>query len=163
MDRGHYDNLNLTVAQHPSETVERMVARILAFCLNAQEQLSFTEGLSTVNQPDIWLRSLDDQLLLWIDVGEPSAERIKKAARLSGAVKVYSFNSKSEAWWRHESPAFKKMDAAVFQFPWAAVQKLATFVQRTMDWSVTISDGAAFVATENGEIEITPLLIQEAH
>ena len=94
-DRNYFDTLQLTVAQHPSETLERMMARVLAFCINAQEHLVFTKGLSAVEEPDIWARTLDDRLSLWIDVGEPSVDRIRKAITLSPAVKVYSFNSKS--------------------------------------------------------------------
>jgi len=79
-DRDYYDTLTLTVAQHPSETLERMMARVLAFCLNAQEYLVFTKGLCAVEEPDIWARTLDDRLSLWIDVGEPTVDRIKKQA-----------------------------------------------------------------------------------
>lgn len=79
LNRNYYDTLNLTVAQHPSETTERMMARVLAFCINAQEHLDFTRGLSTVEEPDIWARTLDDQISLWIDVGEPAVDRIKKS------------------------------------------------------------------------------------
>jgi len=64
LNRNYYDSLNLTVAQHPSENTERMMMRVLAFCLNAQEQLTFTKGLSAIEEPDLWVRSLDDQLLL---------------------------------------------------------------------------------------------------
>ena len=39
--REHYDTLDLTVALHPSETIERMLARVLAYCVNAQPQLAF--------------------------------------------------------------------------------------------------------------------------
>lgn len=53
MNRDHYDTLNLTVALHPSETEERMMARVLAYCLNAHPQLQFTKGISTANEPDI--------------------------------------------------------------------------------------------------------------
>ena len=98
IDQNHYDTLNLTVAQHPSETTERMMVRILVFCINARERLEFTKGLSAVDEPDIWARSLDDQLMLWIDVGEPSIDRIKKASRIAKEVKVYSFNRKSKPW-----------------------------------------------------------------
>jgi uncharacterized protein YaeQ len=65
-----------------------MMVRILVFCINAQEHLEFTKGLSAVDEPDIWARSLDDQLLLWIDVGEPAPDRIKKASRIAKEVKV---------------------------------------------------------------------------
>ena len=99
LERNYYDNLSLTVALHPSETPERMMARVLAFCINAQAGLAFTKGLSEVEEPDLWVRTLDEQTSLWIDVGEPSPERVKKATRLARAVKIYSFNTKSEAWW----------------------------------------------------------------
>src|SRR5690554_7622470 len=98
-NREFYDTANLTVALHPSETLERMMARVMAYCLNAQENMSFTKGLSSIEEPDIWAKTLDDQTKLWIDVGEPAPERIKKSSRLAAQVKVYSFNSKSNTWW----------------------------------------------------------------
>ena len=100
LDNNNYDTLNLTLAQHPSETLERMMTRVLAFCMNTQEHLSFTKGLSDIDQPDIWARTLDDQIFLWIDVGEPSFDRIKKSTRLARNVKVYCFNSKADVWWK---------------------------------------------------------------
>ncbi|MDG2273895.1 MAG: YaeQ family protein, partial [Halioglobus sp.] len=33
-DRNCYESLSLTVAKHPSETLERMMVRLLAYCLN---------------------------------------------------------------------------------------------------------------------------------
>lgn len=83
MNRDHYDSLNLTIAQHPSENTERMMARVLAFCLNAREGLVFTKGLSEVDEPDIWVREYDDSVSLWIDAGEPDADRMKKKQRVS--------------------------------------------------------------------------------
>lgn len=72
----HYESLHLTVAQHPSETIERMLVRLLAYCSNAQEFLNISKGLCAVDEPDLWVKTLDDQMTLWIDVGEPSPERI---------------------------------------------------------------------------------------
>ena len=88
INRNYYDTLNLTIAQHPSETLERMMVRVLAFCINAQENLVFTKGLSAVEEPDIWARTLDDKISLWIELGEPAVDRIKKATRLAPAVKI---------------------------------------------------------------------------
>jgi len=82
IDRNHYDSLNLTVAQHPSETTERMMVLILVFCINAREGLEFTKGLSAVDEPDIWARSLDDQLLLWIGSAEESTPHASGQRRL---------------------------------------------------------------------------------
>ncbi len=69
IDKNHYDNFDLTIAQHPSESRERMMARVLAYCINARKNVSFTKGLSAVEEPDIWAKTLDNQLSLWIDIG----------------------------------------------------------------------------------------------
>lgn len=155
MNRDVYDTVNLTVAMHPSENLERMMSRVLAYCLNAQEFLEFTKGLSAIEEPDIWLRTLDDQLMLWIDIGEPAADRIKKATRLARAVKVYSFNSKSDVWWEQSKGKISSLKADVIRFDYREIQKLAGLVKRTMEMSVTISGDSAFFATELGECEVS--------
>jgi uncharacterized protein YaeQ len=142
--------------------MERMMARVLAFCLNAQEYLVFTKGLGAVEEPDIWARTLDDRISLWIDVGEPAAERIKKATRLAAAVKVYTFNSKSETWWAQERARFAELPVEVCQLPWPSIQALAALVRRTMDLSVTITGGTAYVATEGGDCAVSCLELQGA-
>ena len=160
LDRDYYDSLALTIARHPSETLERMMARVLAYCLNAQEHLAFTRGLCAVDEPDIWVRALDGQIALWIDVGEPSVERIKKATRLSPLVRIYSFNSKSAVWWEQCQARFNQLAASVFRFQWEGVQEMAALVQRTMDVSVTITGDSAYVAAEAGECEVSWVPLQ---
>jgi uncharacterized protein YaeQ len=160
IDRHHYDNLNLTVAQHPSETLERMMARVLAFCINAQEFLEFTKGISVAEEPDIWARTLDDRISLWIDVGEPAYDRIKKATRISDSVKVYSFNAKSDAWWDMSREKFKGISAAFYRFQWPNIQALAMLVKRTMDISVTITGDSAYISTSSGECEVSWIPLQ---
>lgn len=161
LNSDYYDTLNLTVALHPSETVERMMVRVLAYCLNAQEHLSFTKGLSEVEEPDIWVRSLDDQILLWVEVGEPSLDRIKKVCRHANAVKVYSFNSKADVWWEQSKGKFCQLNVSVYQYDWEEVQLLAALVQRTMDMSISFTGDTAYVATESGECEVNCKVLQE--
>ncbi|MGB5326356.1 MAG: YaeQ family protein [Pseudomonadales bacterium] len=178
VDEGFYDTLNLTVAQHPSETTERMIARVLAYVLNVAEvtsaaikatagvELLFTAGLSTPDEPDICARSLDNQLLCWIDVGEPAFERIKKATRLTSAnaiakpVRIYSFNSKSGVWWRQEKENFASLPASVYQLQWPSIQAVAALVERTMVWSISISDATLYIAADSGSAEIPVLHLQ---
>jgi len=130
------------------------MVRVLAYCINAQEGLEFTKGLSAVDEPDIWARSLDDQLMLWIDVGEPSVDRIKKASRIARQVKVYCFNRKSKPWWDAGRAKFTRMNASFYRFEWESIQALAALHQRTMQLSVTITGNSAFIATELGECEV---------
>jgi uncharacterized protein YaeQ len=155
IDRDYYDTLNLTIAQHPSETLERMMARVLAFCINAQEHLVFTQGVCAAEEPDIWARTLDNQISLWIEVGEPAVDKIRKATRLSQTVKVYSFNSKSNTWWAQGRAKINELTASVFQFQWARIQALAAMVKRTMDLSVTITDDTAYITAEDGACEVS--------
>jgi uncharacterized protein YaeQ len=170
LNRNYYDSLNLTVALHPSETYERMMARVLAYCLNVrdevglstQEQLSFTKGLSEIEEPDMWVRSLDEQTLLWVELGEPAFERVKKASRIAKHVKVYSFNSKSVTWWRQCQEQFSQLDVSVFQFDPGAIQALARLVERGMNMSVTITGDSAFIAAEQGEVEVLWQVLQLA-
>lgn len=161
LDRSYFQPLSLTIAKHPSETLERMMVRVLAFCINAEERLEFTKGLSEPDLPDICLRSLDDRMELWIDVGEPVAERIKKATRVANAVRVYSFNSKSSAWWKLEGAKFSGLNAELFQIPWESAKNLAKLIQRTMDFSVTISGDTAYFSAENGDCEVSWLKLNQ--
>lgn len=160
INRNYYDTLNLTVAQHPSETPERMMVRVLAYCLHVDEFIEFTKGLSTPESPDIWSRSLDGQTQLWIEVGEPAPEKLKKASRNARDVWVYSFNTKSAVWWSQEKQKIGNLRLGVRQFIWSEIANLTAMLQRTMDISITLSDNSIFIATEQGECDITWVTLQ---
>ncbi len=160
LERNYYDTLNLTVALHPSETPERMMARVMAYCINAQEGLSFGKGLSDSEEPDLWLRSMDEQTLLSIDVGEPSFDRVKKLSRQAKHAKIYSFNSKSDVWWDQGKSKFGTLDADVYRIDHNNIQQLSQLISRTMDLSVTITGQSAYVAGDNGEVEVHWDLLQ---
>jgi len=160
LERNYYDSLNLTIALHPSETIERMVARVLAFCLNADQNPAFTKA---VDEPDIWLKTLDGNVDLWIDVGEPAVDRIKKASRQSKKVIVYSFNSKSNVWWEQSKSKLVFDNVEVVRFNADSIIELSAFVERTSEWSITITGQTAFVATAKGEVEVSwDMLTQHA-
>ena len=160
LNRDYYDTLNLTIAQHPSETLERMMVRVLAYCLNAQEDLAFSKGISAPDEPDIWAHTLDGHVDLWIDVGEPQFERIKKATRVAVAVKVYCFISKSGVWWKQGQEKMNELAVSVFQFEQESIQSLVKLVQRSMDLSITITEDSAFVTAEGGECNVSWVPLQ---
>ncbi len=161
LDRNYYDTLNLTIAQHPSETLERMVTRIMAFCINAQPELVFTKGLSDVTEPDLWVRTMDDNTSLWVEVGEPEVERIKKSTRKANEVKVYSFNQKSNHWWEQNHTKFSFLDIDVVRFQYEQIQRLASLVERSIEWSLTITGQSAFVVSNTDSIDITWETLQQ--
>ncbi len=81
IDRGRYETLQATVAQDPSETEERLVARLLASAVFNEDDLTFTKGLCATDEPDLWVKGGDGRVRLWVEVGLPDAERIVKASR----------------------------------------------------------------------------------
>ena len=155
LDNDKYHTLNLTLAQHPSETIERMMVRLLVYCLNATESLAFAKGLSSIEEPDIWEKTLDNQIALWIEVGEPDPERLRKATHLADRVMVYCFNTKSDVWWQQSAKKIVALDAEVIQFAWPDIVSLSALVERTMNFSVTVTGNSAFIATAKGECEVS--------
>ena len=80
MDRNYYGDHGFTIARHPSETDERMMTRVLAFALHADDALAFGRGLSTSDEPDLWRKDLTGAIELWIEVGLPEVKRLRRAA-----------------------------------------------------------------------------------
>lgn len=154
-NRDYYDSLSCTIALHPSETVSRMVARVMAFCLNASPELVFTKGISTIEEPDLWQKALDGTIDHWIEVGEPSVDRIKKATRLAKEVQVYTFNSKSDVWWNQSKSKLAPLKATIHQFDEKSIEALASSVQRGMELSVMITGNSLFVDSNEGSYEVT--------
>ena len=90
MDRGVFETLSLRVARHPSETVEYMVVRVLAYCLEFQEGIELTEGVSSGDEPALLVRDLTGRTTAWIEVGMPDASRLHRGMKLAGRVAVYT-------------------------------------------------------------------------
>jgi uncharacterized protein YaeQ len=90
VDRSVYETLDLRLALHPSETMEYMVTRLLAYCLEYTEGIEFTKGLSDGDEPAIVVRDLTGRVTAWIEVGMPDAERLHRASKLAERVAVYT-------------------------------------------------------------------------
>src|SRR5919106_548276 len=90
MDRGVYETLDLRVARHPSETAEYMVVRVLAYCLEYQDGIELTEGVSSGDEPALVVRDLTGRMTAWIEVGMPDANRLHRGMKLAGRVAVYT-------------------------------------------------------------------------
>lgn len=88
-DRAVNETLTLRVAQHPSETPEYLVTRLLAYCLEYAEGIAFSKGLSDPDEPAISVRDLTGVLQTWIEIGSPDADRLHRAAKAAPNVAVY--------------------------------------------------------------------------
>lgn len=91
VDRGVYQELELRVARHPSETAEFMLTRLLAYCLEYEEGIAFSEGgVSSTEEPAVLVRDLTGRLTAWIEVGAPDADRVHRGSKLAERTAVYT-------------------------------------------------------------------------
>ena len=149
MDRNYYADHQLTLARHPSETDERMMVRLLAFALHANEKLSFTKGLCADEEPDLWLKSLTDEIELWIDVGLPDERRVRKACNRASQVYLYIYGGRSaDLWWQRHSQKLQRFaNLSVFEIPETTTKELTAHVQRSMKLQCTIQDGELYLSS----------------
>tara|TARA_B100000795_G_C22570013_1_gene349702 strand:- start:98 stop:652 length:555 start_codon:yes stop_codon:yes gene_type:complete len=140
MDRHYYEQHSLTLAQHPSETDLRLMVRLLVFALYASDSLSFTKGLSTDDVPDLWQKSLTDDIELWIELGLPSEKRLKKASGRSQQVIVYTYGS-ADIWWKQIQPQLARFkNISVYHLDTEITDILQSMKQRNLDIQVSIQD-----------------------
>ncbi len=110
MDRHYYETHTLTLARHPSETDERMMARLLAFCLFADPGLAFTKGLCADDEPDLWQLSLSGEIERWIEVGQPDERRLRKASGRAREVVVLNYSGRAaEIWWQQNGAGLRRL------------------------------------------------------
>jgi uncharacterized protein YaeQ len=157
MDRGYYAPHNMTIALHPSETEERMMVRLVAFILNAHEHLQFSKGLSSEDEPDVWQKSLTDDIELWIDVGMPDEKRIRKASNRSVLALIYTYGGRNAMWWsqiKNKLTRFKNIK--IINLPKADTDQLAPLIKRSMQLQISIQDGQIWLSDEQHTAHITP-------
>jgi uncharacterized protein YaeQ len=90
VDRGVYETLVIRAALHPSETPEFLWTRVLAYCLEYEEGISFSKGVCEGDEPAVWIRDPAGRVKAWIEVGAPDAARLHKAAKAADRVAVYT-------------------------------------------------------------------------
>ena len=90
VDRGVYEELALRVARHPSETEAFLMTRVLAYCLEYEEGIAFSEGISSTEEPAVLVRDLTGALTAWIEVGAPDADRLHYGSKLAERTVVYT-------------------------------------------------------------------------
>jgi uncharacterized protein YaeQ len=148
VDRGYYRDHALTLARHPSETDERMMVRLLAFALHADDALEFGRGLGTDSEPAMWRRDPTGVIEQWIDVGLPDERDVRKACGRAREVHVLAYGGRAvDLWWQSARDKLARQDQlAVRDVPIEASRALAQMAARSMRLQVTIQEAHVFVA-----------------
>lgn len=160
MDRHAYGTHLLTLAQHPSETDERLMVRVLAFALHADERLEFGRGLGSEEEPDLWRRDYTGDIEQWIDLGQPDESRVRKACGRARQVVLVNYGGRSaDLWWERVAPALARLkNLTVIDLSSDVVEQLAGLLQRSMRLNCMIQDGEVHLMGDTRELTLRPRL-----
>jgi uncharacterized protein YaeQ len=172
IDHGCYTDLQLTLARHPSETDERMMARLAALALNAHQvqdlcggdaRIGFGAGLSSPDEPDVLLRDFTGRARLWIEVGQPDDKPLAKACAKADRVLVYAYGAQADAWWRGIADKLARLPKlSVWRIPAAESRARAARAARGMRLQATVQEGMLTLSSDAGGVAITPQALQRA-
>ena len=163
MDRHVYGDHAVTIARHPSETDERMMMRLLAFALNVPADtnngaLEFAKDLWDTDEPALWQKDLTEQIVQWIDVGQPDEKRIMRASPRAARVAVYSYSASTPIWWSGiETRITRAANLTVWKIDAEQSQALAAMAQRTMQLQLSVQDGHVWVSNGTDTVEVVPV------
>jgi uncharacterized protein YaeQ len=148
MDRNHFELHTLTLAQHPSETAERMMVRLLAYALHAGEggALQFGRGLSS-DEPDLSRTDLTGVIERWIEIGQPEEAYIRRACGRARQVVIYSYSGRSaQVWWDKVGESLQRCgNLTVIDIDSQAVAALGALAERNMQLQCFIQDGSVHI------------------
>lgn len=167
IDRGVYGEHALTLALHPSETEERLMVRLLAFALQVPSDdrrgtLQFARGLSDTDEPDLWQRDLSDQLVHWIEVGQPDERRLARACGRAEQVTIYAYGPSASIWWSAlQAKVARLRNLAVWLIDSRQSRDLAQLAQRSMQLQATVQDGHVWIGHAQGSTEVVPQALQQ--
>jgi uncharacterized protein YaeQ len=163
VDQGLYKTLDLRLAMHPSESNAYLVTRLIAFVLNEREFLEFApEGLGDPDAPAISIRTSGGDIPLWIEIGNPSARKLHKAAKAARQVKVYTYKDPAVLLKDiRENKVFHAESIEIFSIDPKFLETLAARLERKNAWGIILHEGTLNISI--GDLsEVTDLVKHQA-
>lgn len=146
VDRAVYESLDLRMAREPSESADYFLVRLLAYCLEYAEGISFTQGVAAGDKPAVWVHDLTGRLLAWIDVGLPDAAHLHRGSRDAERAAVYTHRAVEQLLNQLAGKKiFRAEEIPVYALDPGFVSDVAALFERRASLSITRSDGELFV------------------
>lgn len=146
LDRGVYEDLSLRMARHPSETDAFMVTRLLAYCLEYAEGITFTEGISATDEPAVLVRDATGAITAWIEVGAPDADRLHRGSKLADRAVVYSHRDPAKLLPLWAGKKIHRADEIVLRtFDAGFVDAAAAAVVRRNTLTLSVTEGQLYL------------------
>jgi len=153
-DRGVYENLPIRAALHPSETEEYLWTRVLAYCLQYEEGLAFSKGLSDGDEPALWIRDPDGRIRLWIEIGTPDAARLHKAAKAADRVAVYTHKDPHSLLRRLEGERIHRAEEIpIYAIDRGLLARLVEVLDRRVKMHLAVTGGHLYVEAGGRSLE----------
>ena len=147
MDRGVYETLELRVARHPSETAEYMVVRVLAYCLEYEEGITMTGGVSAGDEPALLVRDLTGKVIAWIEVGMPDAARLHRGSKRAGRVAVYTHRDARQLLAQLAGAKIHRAgEIPIRAFDRGTIAEIAESIDRRTSLSLSVTHGELYVS-----------------
>lgn len=162
IDHDVYDTFTLTLARHPSETEERLMVRVLAFALHVDHALEFGRGLSTEDEPDLWLRDATGAIRHWIDIGLPEERRLRRAAGRAQRITVLAYGGRAiDVWWQRNRDVLARIGhLEVLALPGDIAPALDSFISRAMQLQCTIQERQVCISDATHSVLFEPRILQ---
>jgi uncharacterized protein YaeQ len=156
VDRGVYTELKLPVALHPSESLEFMATRIIAYLLEYAPGISFSPGIGSPDEPAISLRGLDGTLLLWVDIGSPNADRIHRAAKAAKRVAIYCHrNAELTLENLQARDIYNAQAVSLFSFQDSFVADFASALEKRNELSISRTEQSLYIVINGSALTST--------
>jgi uncharacterized protein YaeQ len=141
IDRGVYETLDVCIARHPSETIEYMFMRVIAYCLEYADGIVLTQGVAAGDEPAVMIRDLTGRVTAWIEVGMPDADRLHRGLKLAGRAAVYTHRDVQKLLAQLSAANIDRLATVpVYEFDRAFVDEIAGLLDRRSDLSISITE-----------------------
>lgn len=157
VDRGVYEDLSVRIARHPSETAANVLLRVLAYALEYEVGISFSEGISATSEPALSVRDATGLITAWIEVGAPDAARLHAGSKAAGRVAVYTQREPerlAQAW--AGKTVHRAADIPVYSFDRGFVEDAATALERRNEVTVSVTERELYLDV-NGRSSSSPI------
>ncbi len=163
MDQHYYHQHHLTLAKHPSETDERLMVRVLAFAMYADEALTFGKGISADNEATLWIKDLTGDVNLWVEIGQPDERIIRKACIRAKQVVLILYGAHTDLWWQHHHRTFtQRTNLTVIQLPYSETKAMAAMANRSMSLTCNIDQRQIMLINDEVTATINPIVLKSS-
>ena len=162
VDRGVYASLAFRVAQHPSETDDALLTRVLAYCLEYTDGIQFSsQGLSEPDDPPVLVRDATGALRVWIDIGVPDPARLHKASKAAARVVVYTHKDPARLIRLLEGERIHRREALeIYAVDRSFLGAWVARLSRRMRFDLSVSDGQIYLVLE--DVTLTGAVVAQA-